>query len=47
MQYRTTWHPLHMILTICFLPWFFIWLYCHVTNEAHNDRVKIWEALQK
>jgi hypothetical protein len=47
MEYRYTWHFVHLFLTLCFLPWLLVWVLRHVVNSAHNDRVDIWRALQK
>lgn len=38
---RNTWHILHFIATIIFIPWVFVWILCAVINHRHNKSVDI------
>lgn len=42
---KNTWHILHLILTIIFLPWLLIWVFCTLTNNSHNRAMEHREML--
>lgn len=42
---KSTWHVLHLILTIAFFPWALIWIICTLSNNAHNRNLQHYEML--
>lgn len=38
---RNTWHILHFIVTVVFIPWVLVWIGCTVINTRHNKSVDI------
>lgn len=38
-EHKHTWHILHGLLTLCFLPYGLIWFVIHQANCRHNDAV--------
>ena len=45
-NYKETWHILHFILTLLFLPYGLLWLLFTLRNNAHNRRVEHQELMQ-
>lgn len=43
---KSTWHILHLILTIIFLPWVLIWVFCTLSNNSHNRAMDHQELMQ-
>ena len=40
MRFKTTWHLMHLILTILTgLIWLPIWILCALSNNAHNKKL--------
>lgn len=44
-NYRKTWHILHFILTVLFLPYCIIWIICTLSNNAYNRNLQHYEML--
>lgn len=50
MKYRNTWHVLHFILTLLFLPWALVWILRIMMNSQYNaslDRYRAHEDMEK
>lgn len=50
MKYRNTWHVLHFILTLIFLPWLLVWILRIMMNSQYNaslDRHRAHEDMEK
>ncbi len=47
MEYRITNHFLHLILTLLFFVWGFVWLYCYLSNSQHNRMLERMERKQQ
>ena len=48
-EYRNTWHVLHFILTLFFLPYALVWILRIMLNNQHNakvDRIKRDEEMR-
>lgn len=35
----STWHLMHFILTVVFIPWAAVWIYCAWSNSKHNKNI--------
>jgi len=35
-QYKSTWHLIHLIVTVLFVPWIIIWICQYFNNKSHN-----------
>ncbi len=34
-----TWHTVHFIMTIIFIPWIVVWIGCAWVNNKHNKNI--------
>lgn len=49
-NYRKTWHILHFILTVLFLPYGLVWILRIMMNNQYNaslDRYRMHEDMEK
>lgn len=38
-EYRSTWHVVHFIASVLFIPWIVIWIMQGVSNTIHNNQI--------
>lgn len=38
-HYRSTWHIVHLIISVLFFPWIVIWIMQGVSNSVHNKQI--------
>jgi len=49
MEYKNTWHILHLIITVLFPFWILVWICRTLLNNQHNakvDRIKRDEEMR-
>lgn len=39
MKQRKTMHFLHFILTVLFVPWCLVWIWCATSNSRYNAQI--------
>ena len=39
MTTRKTSHLLHLIMTIIFIPWVLVWIWCATSNSRYNAQI--------
>lgn len=48
MQYKSTWHFLHLVMTMLTGGfWILIWIYCALANADHNRRAAFEAQVRK